>query len=148
MEEAERVMQAMMARYNQVLDGVANRSLAQPADGELDSWLRGLIEGSTLWPDESYDQDSAHDLLIGRLLREIAEVGKTKTPEESTRLFRQLLALAGNAYDARSDEPPPESPGWHNDPVVLPFHRETPKVGRNDPCPCGSGKKFKSCCMT
>ena len=21
------------------------------------------------------------------------------------------------------------------------------KVGRNDPCPCGSGKKFKSCCM-
>lgn len=24
--------------------------------------------------------------------------------------------------------------------------REAPKVGRNDPCPCGSGKKFKSCC--
>ncbi|MBQ8412376.1 MAG: SEC-C domain-containing protein, partial [Lachnospiraceae bacterium] len=21
-----------------------------------------------------------------------------------------------------------------------------PKVGRNDPCPCGSGKKFKKCC--
>jgi uncharacterized protein YecA (UPF0149 family) len=21
------------------------------------------------------------------------------------------------------------------------------KVGRNDPCPCGSGKKFKKCCM-
>ncbi|MGX5149687.1 SEC-C metal-binding domain-containing protein, partial [Enterobacter hormaechei] len=21
------------------------------------------------------------------------------------------------------------------------------KVGRNDPCPCGSGKKFKSCCL-
>jgi len=26
------------------------------------------------------------------------------------------------------------------------FRRETPKVGRNDPCPCGSGKKFKRCC--
>jgi SEC-C motif-containing protein len=26
------------------------------------------------------------------------------------------------------------------------FHRETPKVGRNDPCSCGSGKKFKKCC--
>ena len=25
------------------------------------------------------------------------------------------------------------------------IHRETPKVGRNDPCPCGSGKKFKNC---
>lgn len=24
--------------------------------------------------------------------------------------------------------------------------REAPKVGRNDPCPCGSGKKFKKCC--
>ena len=23
--------------------------------------------------------------------------------------------------------------------------RETPKVGRNDPCPCGSGKKYKHC---
>jgi preprotein translocase subunit SecA len=28
----------------------------------------------------------------------------------------------------------------------LPLKRELPKVGRNDPCPCGSGKKFKSCC--
>jgi len=25
--------------------------------------------------------------------------------------------------------------------------RRAPKVGRNDPCPCGSGKKFKKCCM-
>ncbi|MDX1795442.1 MAG: preprotein translocase subunit SecA [Hydrogenovibrio sp.] len=27
-----------------------------------------------------------------------------------------------------------------------PFRREAPKVGRNDPCPCGSGKKYKQCC--
>lgn len=26
------------------------------------------------------------------------------------------------------------------------YRRETPKVGRNDPCPCGSGKKYKQCC--
>jgi len=26
------------------------------------------------------------------------------------------------------------------------FRREEPKVGRNDPCPCGSGKKYKQCC--
>ncbi|MBA3850604.1 MAG: hypothetical protein C0502_11530, partial [Opitutus sp.] len=25
------------------------------------------------------------------------------------------------------------------------IRRDTPKVGRNDPCPCGSGKKFKNC---
>ena len=27
-----------------------------------------------------------------------------------------------------------------------PTVREEPKVGRNDPCPCGSGKKYKTCC--
>jgi preprotein translocase subunit SecA len=26
-----------------------------------------------------------------------------------------------------------------------PIHRDAPKVGRNDPCPCGSGKKYKQC---
>jgi hypothetical protein len=28
----------------------------------------------------------------------------------------------------------------------VPTRRTAPKVGRNDPCPCGSGKKFKKCC--
>ena len=28
------------------------------------------------------------------------------------------------------------------------FVHDTPKVGRNDACPCGSGKKYKKCCMT
>ena len=27
------------------------------------------------------------------------------------------------------------------------YRREAPKVGRNDPCPCGSRKKYKNCCM-
>ena len=27
-----------------------------------------------------------------------------------------------------------------------PIRREEPKIGRNDPCPCGSGKKYKKCC--
>ena len=30
-------------------------------------------------------------------------------------------------------------------PQVTPVVRDAPKVGRNDPCPCGSGKKFKHC---
>jgi uncharacterized protein len=29
----------------------------------------------------------------------------------------------------------------------LPFVHDAPPVGRNDPCPCGSGKKFKKCCL-
>lgn len=35
----------------------------------------------------------------------------------------------------------------HGDPTFQPaFRRQEPKVGRNDPCPCGSGKKSKKCC--
>ena len=30
--------------------------------------------------------------------------------------------------------------------VKVPIVNEGPKVGRNDPCPCGSGKKYKNCC--
>jgi uncharacterized protein YecA (UPF0149 family) len=28
----------------------------------------------------------------------------------------------------------------------MPLLRQSVKVGRNDPCPCGSGKKYKKCC--
>ena len=39
------------------------------------------------------------------------------------------------------DEPPLPPP-------VQPIHRDTPQeTGRNDPCPCGSGKKYKQCCL-
>ena len=38
---------------------------------------------------------------------------------------------------------PAPAPIW---PAVATTVRNTPKVGRNDPCPCGSGKKFKKCC--
>lgn len=30
-------------------------------------------------------------------------------------------------------------------PTMKQMSRKPPKVGRNDPCPCGSGKKFKKC---
>jgi uncharacterized protein len=29
----------------------------------------------------------------------------------------------------------------------VPSRRDRPNVGRNDPCPCGSGKKYKRCCL-
>jgi len=34
-----------------------------------------------------------------------------------------------------------------SEPENLPFQRNEPRVGRNDPCPCGSGKKYKKCCL-
>ena len=45
-----------------------------------------------------------------------------------------------------SGGPAPEAPVEKE--IVLPqitIRRDTPKVGRNDPCPCGSGKKYKNC---
>jgi SEC-C motif-containing protein len=34
----------------------------------------------------------------------------------------------------------------HHHPVAEPIRHSAPKIGRNDPCSCGSGKKFKKCC--
>lgn len=34
----------------------------------------------------------------------------------------------------------------HHHDVLKPIVRDNPKVGRNDPCICGSGKKYKKCC--
>lgn len=36
--------------------------------------------------------------------------------------------------------------GHHQHHSHDPYVRSAPKTGRNDPCPCGSGKKFKKCC--
>jgi preprotein translocase subunit SecA len=39
--------------------------------------------------------------------------------------------------------PPPDGPS--DDDAAAPYVRDARKVGRNEPCPCGSGKKFKQC---
>jgi preprotein translocase subunit SecA len=44
------------------------------------------------------------------------------------------------ASEAVQTQPEPEPEG-----NAAPYVRQTPKVGRNDPCPCGSGKKYKQC---
>lgn len=41
-------------------------------------------------------------------------------------------------YTPEPYEPPPRPE---------PIRREDPRIGRNDPCPCGSGKKYKKCCL-
>jgi preprotein translocase subunit SecA len=49
-------------------------------------------------------------------------------------------AAAGSAVAGRQ---PPRVGG--DDAAVKTVRRDEPKVGRNDPCPCGSGKKYKKC---
>jgi preprotein translocase subunit SecA len=31
-------------------------------------------------------------------------------------------------------------------PLIASYHSSSGKIGRNDPCPCGSGRKYKKCC--
>ncbi len=38
------------------------------------------------------------------------------------------------------------STSLHDGPAAQPMKRHLEKIGRNDPCPCGSGKKYKKCC--
>jgi len=51
-------------------------------------------------------------------------------------------AIGGSA-SAVAEPPRPARTG--GDDVVKQVRRDEPKVGRNDPCPCGSGKKYKKC---
>jgi preprotein translocase subunit SecA len=56
-------------------------------------------------------------------------------------IARQSAAAPASA--ATSARPTPARAG--GDDVIKTIRREEPKVGRNDPCPCGSGKKYKKC---
>jgi hypothetical protein len=59
-------------------------------------------------------------------------------------LFAPEKPTGKKAVDVAKAKPPlPPTPRW-----TLPRNPEAEKkVGRNNPCPCGSGKKFKNCCM-
>ncbi len=59
-------------------------------------------------------------------------------PTGPQRVLRPQPAMAGVA-GANGDEEGEIA-------IDLPVRRSIPKVGRNEPCPCGSGKKYKNCC--
>jgi len=52
-------------------------------------------------------------------------------------------AIGGGRPNAAPDAPRPARVG--GDDSIRQVKRDEPKVGRNDPCPCGSGKKYKKC---
>jgi preprotein translocase subunit SecA len=60
----------------------------------------------------------------------------------------QIHQLFGQFDEAEFTEEPAESILVENEQEIpaVTFRRNQPKVGRNDPCPCGSGKKYKKCC--
>jgi len=50
------------------------------------------------------------------------------------------------AYAFDEEEFDEEAGGFPDESFLEPYTRSQPKVGRNEPCPCGSGKKYKKCC--
>jgi preprotein translocase subunit SecA len=54
-------------------------------------------------------------------------------------------AINSGSAPPRSGGQPPRPARTGGDDVVKQVKREEPKVGRNEPCPCGSGKKYKKC---
>ena len=56
----------------------------------------------------------------------------------------QNLSLSSDKGESTAPHPAAEAAPAPR--IELPIKRELPRVGRNDPCPCGSGKKFKNCC--
>jgi uncharacterized protein YchJ len=54
-------------------------------------------------------------------------------------------AIGGGGGSASAVADPPRPARTGGDDVVKQVKRDGPKAGRNDPCPCGSGKKYKKC---
>jgi preprotein translocase subunit SecA len=55
------------------------------------------------------------------------------------------MAVAGAGRGAAEATAPGMEPPAEIQLPKVTVRREVPKVGRNDPCPCGSGKKYKQC---
>ena len=128
--------------------------LIYPLDDEgksfdFEPWVSGYLEGVELsrpaWY-ESGDEGVVDELLFPfvalsggldddeEFLASLAEEGTTK---ESVleRCREELPLVVQNAFDYWFGLRKPDT-----------VRRDAPKVGRNDPCPCGSGRKYKACC--
>jgi preprotein translocase subunit SecA len=152
----------------QVLDAQWKEHLAAMDYLRQSIGLRGYAQKN---PMQEYKREAFE--MFGRMLDDMNyEIIRTLTrlqvaaPEgmEQSRLDEMLDELVDNprvdpsqmstrhesvsTFEESEDEPAPASrrPADRGEAPTRPVRRETPKVGRNDPCPCGSGKKYKQCC--
>lgn len=99
---------------------------------------RGYI-GPEMMSYEHFEADLASGLAQDDRLREEAEqyapVEDTVAVMSGWYWFSEQRRKDDQRYEAYKAEPAP---------IPLPTG---PKIGRNDPCPCGSGKKYKKCCL-
>lgn len=116
--------------------------------------LRGYAQKN---PKQEYKRESFElfQHLLDHIKEDVTRIlshVQVRQPEEVDALERQRrealereTATAASRHDTPAQEPfetDQEVPGTDGRPV----RREGPKVGRNDPCFCGSGKKYKQCC--
>ena len=92
----------------------------------------------------SVDEVRDRDTILDRLANVYEALGWEEGAREAREQRDELRKAAPQPADTRSPEPPvasiePDMP----EPGPITADR---KVGRNDPCPCGSGRKYKRCC--
>ncbi|KAB7895206.1 UPF0149 family protein [Rouxiella sp. S1S-2] len=110
----------------------------------VEEWCYGYMRGWSLddWSALPASLEPALKAIALHGSEENAPVLEEMTEEEVELSIEKIkpaaLALHDYWLTQRVDEP--EAPALT--PVIA-----APKIGRNDPCPCGSGKKYKSCCL-
>ena len=94
-----------------------------------------LVEpGYIGWADVNDDLARGKELTLARL----EDNSRHRLVEDTVREMEWWACFRENR---RTRTPPPTARG-----ASPPIKRDRPKTGRNEPCPCGSGKKFKKCC--
>jgi preprotein translocase subunit SecA len=83
---------------------------------------------------ERIKKDTVEKLFAVQIAREQQEMKEIKMERKQTFVMSRGEAAQGGG-------------GKTEDGKGLTVRREGKKVGRNDPCPCGSGKKYKRCCL-
>jgi preprotein translocase subunit SecA len=110
--------------------------------------LRGYAQKD---PKQEYKKEG-YDLFMSMTASIRTEVAKKlmqvqlEAEDDGERLMRQRLARR-RAFSYGSGPSPQAAAASGSGGKVQTVRREGKKVGRNDPCPCGSGKKYKKCCM-
>jgi uncharacterized protein len=121
-----------------------------PANDWANGFLRGMEFGREDW---SLLIDDEHH---GGSLVAIFALANENNPDSEMRPYedpisaelRETLIVVAAAATTQSYRYFKAQRFLANDPLgnMPDFLRTMPKIGRNDPCPCGSGKKFKQCC--
>ena len=114
---------------DELKNGIGLRAYAQK-----DPVVQYRIEGTEMF--EEMNEDIKLDVV--KILSNVQRAGDMKRTEAAKITATGLQDTAINLVDGKYSE----KEGGMNKTVV----NEGPKVGRNDLCPCGSGKKYKNCC--